>query len=165
MDDDLPKTNQTLQAREEEAVFKRLLVPLDGTRRSASIVPLAIQIALGFKCSVRLLNVVDTRSGEVGAIVPKGGVGMLVEGEVYQADEYLRTIAPRFEDHGISTSVEVRIGDPVKEIMGASDEFACDIITMATRSRRNLGRLVFGSIADAVVRESRIPVLLFRVAA
>jgi len=145
-------------------VFKRLLVPLDGTRRSGSIVPLAAQIALGFGCSVKLLSVVDTRSGETAAIVPKGGVWKLVEGEVYQAEEYLRTIAPRFEDHGISTSIEVRIGDPVREILGASDEFGCDIITMATRSRRNLGRLVFGSVADAVVRESRVPVLLYRVA-
>jgi nucleotide-binding universal stress UspA family protein len=146
-------------------VFKRLLVPLDGTRRSASIVPLAVQIALGFGCNVRLLSVIDTRGGETGAIVPKGGVGKLVEGEVYQADEYLRTIAPRFEDHGISTSVEVRVGDPVKEIMNTADEFGCDIITMATRSRRNLGRLVFGSVADAVVRDARVPVLLYRVAA
>jgi nucleotide-binding universal stress UspA family protein len=146
-------------------VFKRLLVPLDGTRRSASIVPLAAQIALGFGCSVRLLRVVDTRGGEMGAIVPRGGVGKLVEGEVYQAEEYLRTITARFQDHGIPTSTEVRIGDPVKEILNASDEFGCDIITMATRSRRNLGRLVFGSVADAVVRDSRVPVLLYRVAA
>jgi nucleotide-binding universal stress UspA family protein len=146
-------------------VFKRLLVPLDGTRRSASIVPLAVQIALGFGCSVRLMSVIDTRSGETGAIVPKGGVGKLVEGEVYQADEYLRTIAPRFEDHGIPASVEVRVGDPVKEILNAADEFGSDMITMATRSRRNLGRLVFGSVADAVVRDARVPVLLYRVAA
>jgi len=165
MDDDLPKTSQTLQAREEGPVFKRLLVPLDGTRRSASIVPLAVQIALGFNCSVRLMSVVDTRSGETGAIVPKSGIGMLVEGEVYQAEEYLKTVVSRFQDHGILTSMEVRVGDPVKEILSASDDFGCDIITMATRSRRNLGRLVFGSVADAVVRESRIPVLLYRVAA
>jgi nucleotide-binding universal stress UspA family protein len=164
MDDDLPRTSRDSSHRRKGLVFKRLLVPLDGTRRSASVVPLAVQIALGFDCSVKLLNVIDTRGGETGAIVPKGGVGKLVEGEVYQADEYLRTIASRFEDHGISTSVEVRIGDPVKEIMSASDEFGCDIIAMATRSRRNLGRLVFGSVADAVVRDSRVPVLLYRVA-
>ncbi len=146
-------------------MFKRLLVPLDGTRRSASIVPLAVQIALGFGCTVRVLDVVDTRSGERGAIVPGGSVGKLVEGEVYQAEEYLRTIAPRFEEHNIATSVQVRVGDPVREILNEADEFGCDIIAMATRSRRNLGRLVFGSVADAVVREARIPVLLYRVAA
>src|SRR3989304_10540291 len=61
-------------------VFKRLLVPLDGTRRSASIVPLAVQIALGFGCSVRLLSVVVTRRGESGALVPKGGVGVVAGG-------------------------------------------------------------------------------------
>ena len=145
-------------------MFKRLLVPLDGTRRSASIVPLAAQIAQGFGCDVRLLSVVDAHTGETGAISPKGAVGKLVEGEVYQAEEYLKTITPRFEEHGVSVSAQVRIGDAVKEILNAADEFGCDIITMATRSRRNLGRLVFGSVADVVVKESRVPVLLYRVA-
>jgi len=146
-------------------VFKRLLVPLDGTRRSASVVPLAVHLAQGFGCNVKLMVVIDTRGGETGAIVPRGGIGALMEGEVYQAEEYLKTLVPRFEEQKIPTSIEVRIGDPVKEILNAADEFACDIITMATRSRRNLGRLVFGSVADAVVRDSRIPVLLYRVAA
>ena len=145
-------------------MFKRLLVPLDGTRRSASIVPLAAQIAQGFGCDVRLLSVVDARTGEKGAIFPRGAMGKLVEGEVYHAEEYLKTITPRFEEHGVSVSSQVRIGDAVKEILNAADEFGCDIITMATRSRRNLGRLVFGSVADAIVRDSRVPVLLYRVA-
>jgi nucleotide-binding universal stress UspA family protein len=145
-------------------VFKRLLVPLDGTRRSASVVPLAAQFAQGFHCSVKLLVVIDTRRGETGAVVPRGGAGALVEGELFQAEEYLKTLLPRFEEHGVETSIEVRIGDPVKEILNAADEFGCDVITMATRSRRNLGRLVFGSVADAVVKDSRVPVLLYRVA-
>jgi nucleotide-binding universal stress UspA family protein len=145
-------------------VFKRLLVPVDGTRRSASIVPLAVQLAGGFGCDVRILNVVDTRSGERGAIFPAGGGDKLVESEIYQAEEYLKALATRFEEHGIPISTEVRVGDPVMEILRAADEFDCDIIAMATRSRSNLGKLVFGSVADAVLRESRVPVLLYRVA-
>ena len=146
-------------------MFKRLLVPLDGTRRSASVVPLAVQIALGFHSEVRILTVVKAQSGERGALVPGAGVGTLVEAETCQAEEYLRTVAPRFDDQGICISTEVRVGDPVKEILMSADDFGCDIITMATRSRHNLGKLVFGSVADAVVRESRLPVLLYRVVA
>lgn len=143
-------------------MFKRLLVPLDGTRRSASIVSLAVQIATGFGCDARLLTVVKSQSGERGALVPGPDVGELVEAEAYQAEQYLQTIALRFEEHGVDTSTEVRIGEPVREILDSADEFGCDLITMATRSRHNLGKLVFGSVADAVVRESRVPVLLFR---
>ena len=51
-------------------MFKRLLVPLDGTRRSASVVPLAVHLAQGFGCNVKLMVVIDTRGGETGAIVP-----------------------------------------------------------------------------------------------
>lgn len=146
-------------------MFKRLLIPVDGTRRSASVVPLAVQLAKGFGCNVSLLNVIDTRKLNGGSIVPTPDARRLAEVEVEQADEYLRTIALRLESHGISARREVRIGDPVKEILSAADESSCDAITMATRARRNLGRLVFGSVADAVVRESRLPVLLYRVAA
>jgi nucleotide-binding universal stress UspA family protein len=146
-------------------VFKRLLVPVDGTGRSASVVPLAVQIAKGFGCNLRLLKVVDTRNLESGAIIPQRAVGELAAVEVHQADEYLQTIVSRFEDEGIPTSTEVRIGDPVTEILSAADGFGCDVITMATRARRNLGRLVFGSVADAVVKQSQVPVLLYRVAA
>lgn len=146
-------------------MFKRLLVPLDGTRRSASVVPLVLQIALGFGCRVRILLVVDTRNGERGIGVPDEGNGKLVEADVCVAEQHLATVVPRFEDHGVPTSATVRVGEPVGEILKAADEFGCDMITMATRSRRNLGRLVFGSVAEAVVRESRLPVLLYRVAA
>lgn len=146
-------------------MFKRLLIPVDGTRRSASVVPLAVQLAKGFGCTVKLLNVIDTRKLNGGSIVPTPAARKLAEVEVEQADEYLRTIALRLEGHGISARREVRIGDPVKEILSVADESGCDAITMATRARRNLGRLVFGSVADAVVRESRLPVLLYRVAA
>jgi nucleotide-binding universal stress UspA family protein len=146
-------------------MFKRLLVPVDGTRRSASVVPLAVQLAKGFRCEVRIVSIVDTRGFESGAIVPKGAAGKLTEVEVLQADEYVRNAAVRFENHGIDTAVQVRVGDPVKEILTAVDDLGCDIIAMATRCRRNLGRLVFGSVADTVLRESRVPVLLYRVAA
>lgn len=141
------------------------MVPMDGTPRSASVVPLAIQLARGFGCNVMLLKVVDTRNVDTGSIIPKRAVGELAEVEVQQADDYLRKIAPQFEDEGISTAIEVRVGDPVKELLNAAEGFGCDVITMATRARRNLGRLAFGSVADSVVRESSVPVLLYRVAA
>lgn len=141
------------------------MVPVDGTARSASVVPLAIQLARGFGCKVMLLKVVDTRNVDTGSIIPKRAVGELAEVEVQQADDYLRTIAPQFEDEGISTAIEVRVGDPVSELLNAAEGFGCDVITMATRARRNLGRLAFGSVADSVVRESSVPVLLYRVAA
>jgi nucleotide-binding universal stress UspA family protein len=129
------------------------------------VVPLAVEIAKGFGCDVRILNVVNARTFDAGAIMPEGADVRLAVVKMQEADEYLRTIAPRFEAHEIPTSRDVRLGDPAKEILTAADEFGCDVITMATRARRNMGRLAFGSVADVVVRESRLPVLLYRVAA
>jgi nucleotide-binding universal stress UspA family protein len=122
-------------------------------------------MALGLGCTVKMLRVVDPQKAERGALFPAGSAGSLVEHEVSRAEQYLDTITARFAEHGISASQQVRVGNPVKEILGAADEFGCDIITIATRSRGKVGKLVLGSVADAVVKEARVPVLLYRVAA
>jgi nucleotide-binding universal stress UspA family protein len=60
--------------------------------------------------------------------------------------------------------MEVRFGNPGEEILKAASEYGSDIIAMATRSRRGVARLVFGSVADQVLRESHIPLLLITAA-
>jgi len=56
----------------------------------------------------------------------------------------------------------VRRGNPADEIVAAARETGADIIAMSTHGRGGLGRLVFGSVAQAVLRHVDIPVLLMR---
>ena len=73
-------------------------------------------------------------------------------------------MAERFEDHGLKPEMEVRFGNPPAEILKAASEYGTDIIAMATRSRRGVARLMFGSVADQVLKESHVPVLLITAA-
>jgi nucleotide-binding universal stress UspA family protein len=49
------------------------------------------------------------------------------------------------------------------EIVAAARQTGADLIAMTTHGRSGLGRLLFGSVAEAVLRESRLPVFLMRV--
>ena len=56
----------------------------------------------------------------------------------------------------------MRSGAPAQEIVAAAREAGADLIAMSTHGRGGLGRLIFGSVAEAVLREAEIPVLLMR---
>jgi nucleotide-binding universal stress UspA family protein len=56
----------------------------------------------------------------------------------------------------------VRRGNPAEEIVAAARESGADLIAMSTHGRGGLGRLVFGSVAQAVLRHVDMPVFLMR---
>jgi nucleotide-binding universal stress UspA family protein len=56
----------------------------------------------------------------------------------------------------------VRRGVPGEEIVAAARECEADLIAMSTHGRGGLGRLVFGSVAQDVLRRAEIPVFLMR---
>lgn len=149
-------------------MYKRMLVPVDGSLRSEVVVPHAAETAKAFGCSIRLLTVVDLdkNDSKIGQDNHNDEAASLawVESQIEEAENHLRPVAERFEDLGLKPEMEVRFGSPPSEILKAASEYGTDIIAMATRSRRGVARLMFGSVADQVLRESHVPVLLITAA-
>jgi nucleotide-binding universal stress UspA family protein len=147
-------------------MFKHLLVTLDGSARAEAVVPYAIDIGKSMGAEVTLLRIVDATTsgwGERGAIGknPESPVKSL---NVEQAQAYLDRVAEQMEMSGVRTHSIVKQGPPAKQIVGTAKKAEADAIVMATHSRRGLNRLMFGSVAEAVLHESDIPILLVRVA-
>lgn len=149
-------------------MYKKMLVPIDGSLRSEVVVRHAAETAKALGCSVRLITVVDLtkKNGQKTASDSSDEAASLawVESEIEQAEGYLRPVAERLNEQGLNPEMEVRFGNPGEEILKAASEYGSDIIAMATRSRRGVARLVFGSVADQVLRESHVPVLLITAA-
>jgi nucleotide-binding universal stress UspA family protein len=59
-------------------------------------------------------------------------------------------------------TIEARCGEPVAEILAAAREANADLIIMTMHGRTGFGRLLFGSVAEAVLRQADIPVFLMR---
>jgi nucleotide-binding universal stress UspA family protein len=81
-----------------------------------------------------------------------------------EADNCLRTIADRFSTHGLRALTAVRVGDPATEILAGAHECEADLVAMRTHGRSALGRLLFGSVTEAVMRRANIPVFILRAA-
>ncbi len=82
--------------------------------------------------------------------------------EAYSDDvvSYLGKIAAALKRKGITINIVVLSGDPAEEIIKYSKLNGVDLIIMSTHGRSGFSRLMFGSVADEVIRQTEVPVLL-----
>jgi len=82
---------------------------------------------------------------------------------VEPSQEYLTAIAAELRAKGLRVDTQVRVGtNAVEEILAGARDVGADLIAMTTHGRGGLGRLLFGSVAEAVLRQADIPVFLMR---
>ena len=142
-------------------MYQRVLVPLDGSRVAEAILPFIEQIAGPLDMEVLLVRVVPLTSMDVVGMAKEAQAGAPILKEL-DAQGYLEPLVASLKAKGVRAGARVRIGDPATEIVAAAKEINADLIAMTTHGRSGLGRLLFGSVAEAVLRGSPIPVFLLR---
>jgi nucleotide-binding universal stress UspA family protein len=147
-------------------MFKHLLVTLDSTARSETVIPHAVDLARAMHAQLTLLCVVDAVNAEWSerGAVGKGSSPDSLIRTIFaeQAEAYLSRVAQQIRSGGVQAQTMVKQGQPAKQIVAAAREVKADAIAMSTRSRRGINRLMFGSVAEAVLHGSHLPVLLVR---
>lgn len=142
-------------------MYKRALVPLDGSMVAEGIIPFILEIAGPLDMEVVLLRVLLP----IPPTVVEGSRHVEIEDVEKRrrgAVEYLAPIAEELRAKGVRVTSTVRRGEPAGEILAGARAAAADLIAMTTHGRSGLGRLLFGSVAEAVLRRSDIPVFLMR---
>ncbi len=142
-------------------MYNRALVALDGSPVAEAIIPFILAIAGPLDMEVILLRVLEPQT----PVVMEGSTGIGLEDVAARrldAQEYLAPLAAELRGKGVRVTTEVRRGFPAEEIVAAAREADADLIAMSTHGRTGLGRMIFGSVAEAVVRTAAIPVFLMR---
>jgi nucleotide-binding universal stress UspA family protein len=136
-----------------EESYRRILVPLDGSRLAEDAIPYAKDVARLSKGKVILLQV-------VAPVYVRGmHADSLVKGLTDEAESYLEEVSARFELPGIA---RVELGTPPDTILSSIESEEVDLVVMTTHGLTGFQRFLMGSVADRVVRGSRRPVLLIR---
>jgi nucleotide-binding universal stress UspA family protein len=140
---------------------KRVLVALDGSPSAEAVLRFLLDIAGPLDMTVLLLRVLEPIPPTV--IEASRHVEVEdVEGRRRDAEAYLAPIGAALRAKGVEATWEVRRGRPAEEILAAARERGADMIAMATHGRTGLGRLLFGSVAEAVLRHAPVPVFMIR---
>lgn len=145
-------------------MYQRILVPVDGSHTSTLGLQEAIRMAIDQRARLRIIHVVDE------LLIAQNFEGYINAGELIdsleesgkQALQKAAALA-RKHDLKVEASMFETVGGRVADvIIREAGKWKADLIVMGTHGRRGLGRMVLGSDAEAVLRETRVPVLLVR---
>jgi len=143
-----------------------ILVPNDFSDCAPGVVRRAAQLATALDAELVLMHSYEIPSG----LTPETRIEPESKGPPVAVGEHLRSGAegrmPAFvrlaEAEGARARALVRAGKPVDAILEAADEVGAGMIVMGTHGRRGLHRVLLGSVAEAVLRRSELPVMTVR---
>jgi nucleotide-binding universal stress UspA family protein len=141
-------------------MYKRVLIPLDGSPLAEQALPHAIAQAERFQAELLLLKVLEPFAHARGMSL--GDLERIRQQTTTWAHEYLERLAVDVRQQGIPVQVVIVDGRPHVEIPQFAETNQVDLIVMSTRGQSGLSRWLMGSVADRVVRGANVPVLLVR---
>jgi nucleotide-binding universal stress UspA family protein len=150
-------------------MYKRILVPLDGSKLAESALPHAEEVAKSSGTEkLILVSVTERVQGYRAVEDPSQPQGLELVPEAVgkkekQTQRYLGSIAEAIKAKGIKVDTEVLLGDPAEEIIIYTKHPGCDLIVMSSHGRSGLSRWVWGSVADRILRSACVPILMVRV--
>jgi nucleotide-binding universal stress UspA family protein len=145
-------------------MYQNILVPIDGSETAGLGLREAIQLAQTLKARIRLLHVVNktpfVADGATPVVIDEVMSQMRSNGEsiVHEA-----TTAARAASVEVDSRLIEALGDRAGEIILAeARDWPANLIVCGTHGRRGLKRILMGSDAEYIVRQSPVPVLLIR---
>lgn len=159
--------------------YQHILVPLDGSERAASAIAHAESIAKLSNARLVLLQVIPSAAMLVSeTAIASPGMGMptidpflsasqfdsVEDALVQEATKTLTDAAKPLQDSGLHVETVILSGLPADSIVAYATENKIDLIVMSTHGRTGLSRLLFGSVAESVLRHATCPIMLVRVA-
>lgn len=141
---------ETLSPAEEDAParFRRFLLPLDGSTAAEEILPSVEEFARLFGAALHLFRAVPGGADE--------------REHRWAAQEYLERWERVFGLHGIPVTRAVRTGAAGPEALAEVRESGADAIAMTTHGYTGLARALYGSVAERLIAEAGLPILILR---
>ncbi|MEE9231526.1 MAG: universal stress protein [Acidobacteriota bacterium] len=142
-------------------MYKRILVPLDGSQLAERILPHAEAIAKATGAEVLLMRTTDPRHGSIAAEAATEARKWL-DADQAQAAKYLEGVAKRLQDAGITTKLEVLVGEPAVEILMVAERENVGLIALMSHGATGFNHFDRGSVAEKILKGSTRPVLMVR---
>jgi nucleotide-binding universal stress UspA family protein len=151
-------------------MYKRILIPLDGSERAEKVIPYVRELAQARGAHLLLLHVVEPPVIATPVVTPVASSAapqlITLEDALKRAQEeaetYLKRKKENLESESISCEVLLEQGSVVQRIAHAAEANDVDLIAMTSHGRTGLATAFFGSVAVGVLHRVTRPVLLIR---
>jgi len=146
-------------------MYDNILVPTDGSEAAQNAVEQAVDLAERYDATVHALYVVDvdatnlTLGTEQVDRIRQGRIDEMPEVQA-EADEATGQVADAAAARGVPVEEHVTAGSPSRAIRNFVEDHDIDLVVMGSHGRSGLSRVVLGSVAEKVLRRTRVPVLV-----
>lgn len=153
-------------------MYERILVPLDGSELAEAAIAHAEAIARAFQGKIVLFQAIKPLDAIIAETLPWGSLNpeadkvpvgvsrQKFEQEKDEAEAYLKRIQNQLDGRGVAAEVQTGEGEALEAILAFVAASGVGLIVMGSHGRGGVKRLVLGSVSDAVLRHSSVPVLL-----
>jgi nucleotide-binding universal stress UspA family protein len=139
--------------------FKEILFPVDLSEMSPRLVPSVKNVVDAFKGNLHLLFAARVMGQYTGFYVSAAAVASFEQGILEGAQRKLKEFREAHFPAEQRIVMAVKSGDPSEEVLAYITENRIDLVVMGTHGRRGFDRLLFGSVAERVVKLSPVPVM------
>lgn len=150
-------------------MYKKILVPLDGSKTAELALPHAIAVAKAMRAQLLLLHVIDFASSQ---FIPKTGKMRTAEEwslyrtTIEQAEKkitaYMNDKGEKISAMGVSVRAKVVKGYVVDSIISQARAESIDLIILASHGRSGIKRVFYGSVCSAILQKVDRPLLVVR---
>ena len=146
-------------------MFKKIVVPLDGSKLAEEALATAYEMAVKFGSELTLLRVVPS------PLIPGNPINIgyadlivtLKKQNREIAAAYLKNVKRSFKEEGCTIrTMLIEDEQPANTILSVINEKDIDLVVMSTHGRGGLARWVYGSVAEKLLRYGQVPILLIR---
>jgi len=137
-------------------MYHTILVPLDGSAFSERALPMTTTLARALRAQVILVRAANA------SVFPGADPSRAQFQTVEEAQAYLSALATGLAEQGLNIEVAVPYGDAAESILLEIGLRGADMVVMCTHGRSGLGHWIYGSVAEQVLAQSPVPVLLVR---
>jgi nucleotide-binding universal stress UspA family protein len=144
-------------------VYKKILVPLDGSALAECVLPHVEAIARGCTAgSVVFARALDYMRTNIDAYLTKEQKKEIEARAEASVREYLDQVVSRVKLGGFEVQKQIITGKVAESITEYATKNGVDLIIIATHGRSGVSRWVWGSVADRLLRSACVPVLMVR---
>jgi len=140
-------------------LFRSIVIATDGSENTQKAISYGIKIAKLSRATVHALHVVDTSSISQSWTAGKETIYEILKKSGQKATSKVKECG---EASGVEVKEVLLEGHPSEEIIDFAENSDIDLIVMGTLGKTGLDRFLMGSVAEKVVRNSKVPVLVVR---
>lgn len=143
--------------------YHNILVPVDGSETSHAAVEKAVEFAKAFGSKITVVQALVLDPYIAAEYISASQTNDLIERARTSIEESLTAAKAKFNEQGIEVETKLLEGQVIhREIIRAAEELHADLIIIGSHGRTGFKKLFLGSVAQSLLGESHIPVLIVR---